>query len=82
MFFGTTLVTVVSCKEMEGALSSGAADKISFFSKTTNLLMENGVLDILVGWSSSAGELELPISLTAKGSGYPSIFQLVDPVAQ
>lgn len=80
LLFGTALVTVVSCKETDGALYSGAADKISFFSKTTNLPMQNGVLDIPVGRTSSAGGLELPISLTAKGRGYTSVFQLVGPV--
>lgn len=69
-----------SCDKTEGTLYSGEPNKISFFTGTTSLAMEGGKMEIPVGRTSSAGELSLPITLTAEGTGYTDVFKVDGPV--
>lgn len=69
-----------SCDKTEGALYSGEANKVSFLSKSTTLTMEGGVLETPVGRTSTAGELSLPITITAAGVGYTDVFQPAGPI--
>ncbi|QBR13384.1 MULTISPECIES: hypothetical protein [unclassified Sphingobacterium] len=74
------VLSMTSCDKTEGPLYQGPEDKISFMSGTTSLAMESGVLEIPVGRTSTAGDLSVPVTLTATGAGYTDVFQVAGPV--
>ncbi|MGC4231739.1 MAG: hypothetical protein QM594_01885 [Niabella sp.] len=76
----TVLLFFSSCEKTDGALYSGEPNKISFFSTATSLVMEGGVLSVPVGRTSSDGELSVPVTLTATGTGYTNVFTLAGPI--
>lgn len=80
LLFVGTLSLFSSCDKTEGALYSGEPNKISFFNKTMKLNMQGGAISIPVGRTSTSGELSIPITLDAKGTGYTDIFKLAGPV--
>ncbi|GAB3413303.1 hypothetical protein [Niabella aquatica] len=70
-----------SCEKTDGALYSGAPNKISFFSTTTSLNMTGGELKVPVGRTSTSGELSVPVTVTASGAGYTNVFTMAGPIA-
>lgn len=79
LFLG--VVFFVSCDEPEGALYSGEANKVSFFTSDLALTMTDGTLEIPVGRTSMDGELTVPVTLTAEGAGYTDVFKIASPVS-
>jgi len=76
----SAIVVLNSCDKTDGALYSGEPNKISFYSATTSVAMSGGTISVPVGRTSSAGELSVPLTLTATGTNYTSVFTLEGPV--
>lgn len=75
-----TLSFFSSCDKTEGALYSGEPNKVSFLNKTMKFNMEGGSISVPVGRTSTAGELSVPITLSATATGYTDVFKLAGPV--
>lgn len=76
----SAMVMLNSCDKTEGALYSGEPNKISFYGPTTSIAMTGGKISVPVGRTSSAGDLSVPLTLTATGANYTNVFSLEGPV--
>lgn len=76
----SAIVVLNSCDKTEGALYSGEPNKVSFYGPTTSIAMTGGTISVPVGRTSSSGELSVPLTLTAAGVNYGTVFSLEGPV--
>jgi len=80
LLVAASAILFTACDKTEGALYSGDTNKVSFLSATTSMNMEGGSLKIPVGRTSTAGELSVPVTLTASGEGYTNVFTVDGPL--